>query len=45
VNVILTHCSLENLDVLGITNLDNEFPAAFLNLSLEDMVPIFGDPN
>jgi hypothetical protein len=44
-NVILTHCSFENFDVLRIADLDNQFSAPLLNLPFKDVVTIFRDPD
>jgi hypothetical protein len=44
-DMILTHRSFENLDVLGIANLDDQFSTPFLNLAFQHVVAVFSYPH
>ena len=43
--MIFTHNPFENPNILSIADLDDEFTAAFLNLSLENLISIFSNPD
>lgn len=45
VDVILTDHSTENSNILGITNLDEQFSATLLNISSQNLVAVFRYPN
>jgi len=44
VYVVFAYDSFEDMDILCITGLDEEFPTSFLNITFEDVITIFGDP-
>jgi hypothetical protein len=45
VDVILTDHSAQNPHVLGVTDLNQKFPASLLNLTLQNVKPILCYPN
>ena len=45
VDVVHADGTLENDDVLCVANLDQEFSAPLLNITFEDLVTIFCDPD
>ena len=45
VDMIFTDCSLQNSNILCITNLDDQFPTSFLNLTFENLVTVFRHPD
>lgn len=45
VNVVTAHNTLKNLNVQRVTDLTNDVTAAQLDISLQNLVPVLGDPN
>ena len=43
--MVFTHCTLQNSYILCITNLDDQFPTSFLDLTFKNLVTVFRHPD